>query len=64
MYVVTGPAGQGIKINIAILEVLMFLQSLAVTAVAGCDLLICILHRINFDMNCMTGRAVDGLTVV
>jgi hypothetical protein len=64
VYVVTGSAGQGIKFNIAVVKMIMLFQILAVTAVTRCDLLVCIFHRVNFDMNRMTGRTIDVLAVV
>ena len=64
VYVVTGPTGQGIKFNIAVVKMIMLLQILAVTAVTACDLLVCIFHRVSYDMNLVTGRAVDVLAIV
>ena len=62
--VVTGSAGQGFEFDIAFLEVIVLLQILPVTAVTGSDLLVGIFHRVDFDMNGMTGRAIDVLAVM
>jgi hypothetical protein len=64
MHVVTGPAGQGIEVNITFLEMIVLLQILPVTAVTGCNLLVGIFHRVDFDVNGMAGRAIDVLAVV
>ena len=64
MHVVTGAAGQGFEINARFFEALVLFQILAMTAATQCDLLVCILHRVSFNMNGVTSRAGDVLAVV
>ena len=58
------PTGQGVKINALILETRMLGDVLAVTSIAGGELLFPVVHGVRFDMTDMASSAVDGTPVV